>query len=102
MAFVQVVSHNLILGNRVLVRIFRLWVSLINKSQNIVDAVKGALVLDLKNLWCLAPIAPTLKRPWRKSPLTTIYFLDTASKEFLVLDNLSSFSPIDLVLEKQP
>ena len=48
-------------------RISRSWVSIINKSQKIlgalVGALMGALLLDLRNRECQAPMAPTLKFP---------------------------------------
>ena len=40
---------------------------LLGKSQKIVGALVGAPVLDLKNRGCLAPMAPTLKRPLKSS-----------------------------------
>ena len=51
--------------HRGLFRISRPWVPLLSKSQKIVGALVGAPVLDLKNRGCLAPMAPTLKRPLR-------------------------------------
>ena len=47
---------------RDLVRISRSWVPLINTTQ-ILGVLVGAPLLDLKNRGCLAPMAPTLKRP---------------------------------------
>ena len=49
--------------SRGLFKISRPWVPLLSKSQKIVGALMGAPVLDLKNRGCLAPMAPTLKRP---------------------------------------